>query len=141
MGGYCKLKLRPPAQFGPPSELILSQPEEEIGMSTKMKALLGVAVLWCLGGGVGTPAFADDHEDQAEMQALISAGKFISPEEARTKALAAKPGTVTDVDLERSWRSDYHYEVEIVDRDLQKWEVHIDAKTGKVGSIKRDWFD
>jgi len=109
-------------------------------MSTKMKALLGVAVLWSLSGGFGAPAFADD-SDHAEMQALISAGQFISPEEARQKAVAAKPGTVTDVDLERSWRGGYHYEVEIVDPGLQKWEVHIDAKTGKVGSVKRDWFD
>jgi uncharacterized membrane protein YkoI len=48
---------------------------------------------------------------------------------------------VTDVDLERSWRGGYYYEVEIVDPELRKWEVHIDAKTGNVESVRRDWFD
>ncbi|MEO8627783.1 MAG: PepSY domain-containing protein [Betaproteobacteria bacterium] len=113
-------------------------------MNTNFKtALFGGALLLALGGGAVAPALADDddHDDAAKMEAIVKAGKFISPDEAREKALAAKPGSVIDVDLERSWRSGYHYEVEIIDAEMKEWEVHIDAKSGKVTSVERDWFD
>jgi uncharacterized membrane protein YkoI len=115
-------------------------------MNTKVKTVVfGGALILSLGVPLVTTAFADhdgDHDDgHAKIQALVKAGNFISPDQAREKALAAKPGTVTDLDLERSWRGGYYYEVEIVDPELREWEVHIDAKTGKVQSIERDWFD
>ena len=45
------------------------------------------------------------------------------------------------IDLDRGWRGGYHYEVEVLDAELREWEVHIDAKTGKVQKVERDWFD
>jgi uncharacterized membrane protein YkoI len=109
-------------------------------MTTKFRnMLLGGALMVALGAAAATPAVADD--DRAEMEALVKAGKFISPDEAREKALAARPGSVIDIDLDRSWRGGYHYEVEVLDAELREWEVHIDAKTGKVQSVERDWFD
>jgi uncharacterized membrane protein YkoI len=108
-------------------------------MSTKFQIAILSGTLLALGAAASTPAAADD--DQAEMEALVKAGQFISPDEAREKALAAKPGSVIDIDLDRGWRGGYHYEVEVLDADLREWEVHIDAKTGKVGKIERDWFD
>jgi len=113
-------------------------------MTTKIKTvLLSAALAFVLGTGVATKAIADhdDDDDRVELEALVKAGNFVDPGQAREKALAAKPGTVTDVDLERSWRGGYYYEVEIVDPELRKWEVHIDAKTGNVESVRRDWFD
>jgi len=84
------------------------------------------------------PGFADD--DEARDRAIAKAANLITPEQATEKALAAKAGTVTDIDLDRKWKN-YYYEVEIVDADGIEWEVDIDAKTGKVRKIKRDWFD
>ena len=53
----------------------------------------------------------------------------------------AKPGVVKEVELERrKFKSGWDYEVEIVDSNGAEWEVYIDAKTGKVNSINRDWF-
>jgi uncharacterized membrane protein YkoI len=46
------------------------------------------------------PAFADD-DDLSKMRAIASAAKLITLEDAQAKAIAAKPGTVVDVDLER----------------------------------------
>lgn len=100
---------------------------------------LSLAVL-ALTGAAMSPAVADD-DDRAKMEALVRAGKFITPDEAKAKAIAAKPGEVLDIDLDRSWRGGYSYEVEIVDADVKEWEVHVDAKTGKVQSVQRDWFD
>lgn len=88
------------------------------------------------------PAMADDDGDDIQkMTETAKAFGFISWEEAQAKALAAKPGVVKEVELERrKFKSGYDYEVEIVDANGAEWEVYIDAKTGKVNSINRDWF-
>lgn len=107
--------------------------------SNSRNTLLGVALL-ALAAAAANPAVADD-DDRVKMDALVRAGKFITPDEAKEKAVAAKPGEVIDIDLDRSWRGSYSYEIEIVDADINEWEVHVDAKTGKVQSVQRDWFD
>ncbi len=84
------------------------------------------------------PAKADD--DDAKDRAIAKAANLITPEQASEKALAAKAGTVTDIDLDRKWKN-YYYEVEIIDADAVEWEVDINAKTGEIRRIKRDWFD
>ena len=107
-------------------------------MNTRFRSTLRGALMLAL-GAASTLAVADD--DRAEMEAVVKAGNFINLEEARDKALVAKPGSVIDLDLDRSWRGGYHYEVEVLDAELREWEVHVDAKTGKVLSVERDWFD
>lgn len=87
-----------------------------------------------------TTALAQDADDMAEMQAIAKAANLISPEQAIEKALAAKPGTVVDADVDRKFKK-YYYEIEIVDAQGVEWEVDIDAKTGEVRRIKKDWFD
>lgn len=83
----------------------------------------------------------DDGDDIQKMTEMAKAFGLISREEAQSKALAAKPGVVKEVELERrKLKSGWDYEVEIVDADGAEWEVYIDAKTGKVNSINRDWF-
>ncbi len=91
-------------------------------------------------GILSTNAVADD-DDLQEMEAISKQFSLISLDEAKAKALAAKPGVVKDADLEnRKFSKGWDYEFEIVDADGKEWDVVIDAKTGKVGSIKRDWF-
>jgi uncharacterized membrane protein YkoI len=90
---------------------------------------------------VSHPAWADDDDDPAKIAETAKAFGLIALEEAQTKALATKPGVVKEVDLERrKFRSGWDYEVEIVDSNGAEWEVAIDAKTGKVNSVSRDWF-
>lgn len=84
-------------------------------------------------------AIADD--DIKHMEAISKQFGFISMEEAKVKALAAKPGVIKDADLEnRKFGKGWDYEFEIVDADGKEWEVNIDAKTGKVSGVHRDWF-
>ncbi|MDO9281930.1 MAG: PepSY domain-containing protein [Methylotenera sp.] len=91
-------------------------------------------------GILSTNAVADD-DDLQEMEAISKQFSLISFDEAKAKALAAKPGVVKDADLEnRKFSKGWDYEFEIVDADGKEWDVVIDAKTGKAGSIKRDWF-
>lgn len=103
-------------------------------------ANLFIITLLC-GVMLSQPAWADDDDDPAKIAEMAKAFGLISLEEAQTKALAAKPGVVKEVELERrKFRSGWDYEVEIVDSNGAEWEVTIDAKTGKVNSVNRDWF-
>jgi len=84
-------------------------------------------------------AFADD--DIHEIEAISKELGLITLDQAKVKALAAKPGAVADVDLEnRKFGKGWDYEFEIVDADGREWEVLVDAKTGAVRDVSRDWF-
>lgn len=84
-------------------------------------------------------AHADD--DLQEIEAYSKQFNLISLEEAKAKALEAKSGVVKEAELEsRKLSKGWDYEFEIVDADGVEWEVNVDAKTGKVGGIYRDWF-
>jgi uncharacterized membrane protein YkoI len=80
-------------------------------------------------------------DDSREMKTLSEGLGLISLEEAKTKALEARPGVIEDADLEdRDFTKGWDYEFEIVDVDGNEWEVYIDAKTGEVRKIEKDWF-
>jgi uncharacterized membrane protein YkoI len=82
-----------------------------------------------------------DGDDPAKMRAIAQAAGLISVEEASEKALAAKPGTIIEVELDdRSWPQGWDYEFEIIDANGKEWDVDIDAKTGEVRKVKADWF-
>lgn len=103
-------------------------------MKATLTPLLAAALL--TGVAFALPAAADD--DDAEMRAMSSAAGLISPEQAIEKAVAAKPGTAIDTDLDRKLGK-YYYEVEVIDGQGVKWEVHLDAATGEVKRVERDW--
>ena len=103
-------------------------------MHTKLNALTGRALL--LSTTVAVPIAADN--DMAEMRAVSAAVGLISPEQATERALAAKAGTVVDVDLDRK-RGQHYYEIEIIDAQGVEWEIDIDAKSGEIRRTKRDW--
>lgn len=89
--------------------------------------------------GALTNAYADD--DIQEMESIAKGLGLITLEEAKAKALAAKPGVVKDADLEnRKFGKGWDYEFEIVDADGHEWEVNIDAKTGALRGTSREWF-
>lgn len=91
-----------------------------------------------LSAGIGV-ANADD--DLHEMKTLSEGLGLISLDEAKAKALEAKPGVIEDADLEdRDFKKGWDYEFEIIDMDGNEWEVYIDAKTGEVRKIDKDWF-
>ncbi len=101
--------------------------------------ILLVAAGLCTAFALPVTGHADD--DHHETEAIIKQFGLISPDEAKAKALAAKPGVVTDTDLDnRDFGKGWDYEFEIVDADGKEWEVDIDAKTGAVRHVGRDWF-
>lgn len=81
------------------------------------------------------------NDDLKKAETISKNFGLITLEEATAKALAAKPGVVTDTDLEdRDFSKGWDYEFEIVDADGNEWEVYIDAKTGNVRKVSREWF-
>ncbi|HEY8355130.1 MAG TPA: PepSY domain-containing protein [Methylophilaceae bacterium] len=89
---------------------------------------------------LASPALAGT-EDPAKMRVIAESLGLISLEEATAKALAAKPGTIIEVELDdRKWPRGWDYEFEIIDADGREWDVDIDAKTGEVRKVKADWF-
>lgn len=100
-----------------------------------MKTLMSASVitLMLLSGH----AIADD---SFEMQRQAEQLGLISLEEAQKTALEAKPGIIDDADLEnREFLGGWDYEFEILGRDGKEWDVKINAETGEVRDISRDW--
>ncbi len=103
---------------------------------TAQALVMATAISFALFG----TAHADD-DDMQEMEAISKSFGLVTLEQAKATALQAKPGVITDAELEdRNFEKGWDYEFEIVDVDGKEWDVNVDAKTGKVGNIKRDWF-
>lgn len=82
-------------------------------------------------------AFADDI---VEMQTKSEQLGLISVDEAKSIALEAKPGIIDDIDLEnRAFFGGWDYEIEVLGKDGKEWDVYINAETGEVRKVSRDW--
>ncbi|THF72285.1 MAG: peptidase M4 [Methylophaga nitratireducenticrescens] len=82
-------------------------------------------------------AFADDI---VEMQTKSEQLGLISVDEAKSIALEAKPGIIDDIDLEnRSFFGGWDYEIEVLGKDGKEWDVYVNAETGEVRKVSRDW--
>jgi uncharacterized membrane protein YkoI len=106
---------------------------------TRMKAasiLTAGAIVLASIASTGAGAMDDD---MAKMQAVAKGRGFITPEQAIERALAAKPGTAVEADLDRRLNGDYYYEVEIVDAEGIEWEIKLDARTGDARKADREW--
>jgi len=97
-------------------------------------AAFGLGLIFALFGPMS--AYADD--DIAEMRSVARMANLITPERAVEIALAQKAGVVTDLDLDRKRRG-WVYEIEVIDAQGTEWEIELDAESGKVNTVKRDW--
>lgn len=99
-----------------------------------------LAAAFAAAGLFSAAAHADD-DDRAKAVAIAKSLGFITMEQATEKALAAKPGVVIEAELDdRDFGKGWDYEFEIVDADGHEWDVKVDAKTGEVRRVWRDWF-
>jgi uncharacterized membrane protein YkoI len=83
------------------------------------------------------PVLADDlHEIKTKSEQL----GLISIEEAKSIALEAKPGIIDDINLEnRAFFGGWDYEMEVLGKDGKEWDIYINAETGEVRKVSRDW--
>ena len=87
--------------------------------------------------GMGFAAHADD--DRVEAAAIARVANLITPERAEELALAEKQGAVIDLELDKKWKT-WVYEIELVDAGGVEWEVELEAATGKLRKISKEWF-
>jgi uncharacterized membrane protein YkoI len=78
---------------------------------------------------------ADD--DHIEARRLLDSGEILPLEVILDNVRQTFPGRILDVELERE-AGHIAYEVEILDEEGVVTEVYIDARTGKVLSVKED---
>lgn len=99
--------------------------------SNKIKAVLFAAVF----SGLSAPALADgDHLHYEQNRA-----KYITHEKAAKIAVAhVGGGEAVEVEFDRSRYKPDHFDVEVRAKDFRKYDVEVDAKTGKVISSKLD---
>lgn len=73
---------------------------------------------------------------------LLKDGAIMDLQKLNQAALDAHPGTtatsITDTELERTAIGTYVYQVELRDAKGVKWDVDVNAKTGKVLNSKQD---
>ena len=81
------------------------------------------------------PAWAD--EDHELARKLKDAGTILALEDLVRHARAAKPGELLESELEQK-QGRYIYEVEILDKAGQVWELKLDAANGRLISMERD---
>jgi uncharacterized membrane protein YkoI len=109
---------------------------EEISMKSVFSKILALISCLAIAATMFAAAVRAD-DDMEQMRVIAKNNSLITPDQAIDKALAAKPGTVKETDLERSAGGSY-YEVEILDAQGLEWEVKVNAQTGEVGKVKRD---
>ena len=92
------------------------------------------ALAAALMAAVSAPAIADNDEYYYQQ----NSSKFISYEQAAQAAKASvKGGRVQDVEFEHGYRGAY-FEVEVLGA-AGEYDVVVDAKSGKVLSVRRDF--
>lgn len=90
---------------------------------------------------IGLPAYALADDDKQRSADIVQAFDLISAEQAREIALKEVPGLVTELELDdRDFAKGWKWEVEVVNADGREVEVDLDAKTGRVLKVDKDWF-
>lgn len=83
----------------------------------------------------------DDRHNMNRDTEIVKAFGLINAEQAREIALQEAPGVVTELELDdRDYAKGWKWEVEVVNADGREVEVDLDAKTGKVLKVDKDWF-
>lgn len=100
-----------------------------------MKKLIAMS---CIAGLALTSAnvFADDVSAE-KATLLVEQGVIMPLETLDEKALAIKPGQISDRDLEQD-DGRYEYELDIRQESGQKWDITLDASTGEAIKIELD---
>ena len=83
---------------------------------------------------INQAAAEDDHE---LAKRLSDSGEILALEEIVRHARSAKSGELLETDLEHK-QGRYIYEVEILDKAGQVWEVKLDAASGQLIEMERD---
>ncbi|MEH6500590.1 MAG: PepSY domain-containing protein [Pseudoalteromonas distincta] len=100
-----------------------------------MKNLIAMSCAAVLAFGSAAVLADDVRIDEA--QKLITDGTIQSFEKLNEKALATRPGTITDSELEQEYGR-YIYKVEIRDAQGAEWDIDMDATNAEILKNEQD---
>lgn len=90
---------------------------------------------------IALPKISMANDDRVHDNEVVEAFGLISSDEAREIALKQAPGVVTELELDDRYHAKgWKWEVEVATAEGREVEVDIDAKTGKVLKVDKDWF-
>ncbi|WP_138516596.1 PepSY domain-containing protein [Limnobacter alexandrii] len=103
--------------------------------------LSALALILLAATAMALPKISHADDDRGRDSEIVQAFGLISAEKAREIALKEAPGVVTELELDdRDYAKGWKWEVEVANADGREVEVDIDAKTGKVLKVDKDWF-
>ncbi len=76
-------------------------------------------------------------ESASVARQLLKEGKIMPLQTILSKAAEIKPGQVIETDLEKEHQR-YVYELEILDKNGQVWELELDAQTGEFIELENE---
>ncbi len=79
--------------------------------------------------------FAD--EDSMRARLLQQQGNILPLEQIIDKAMAVKAGQILETELDEE-DGEYRYELEILDRQGQVWELELDAASGELTELENE---
>lgn len=97
--------------------------------------ILLLMILGLSGLLLATPGFSD--EDHKEARRLKELGEILPLEQILESAKIEQPGRVISVEMEDE-DGRHVYEVEILDKSGEVWELYFDAATGKLVKRKKE---
>ncbi len=82
-------------------------------------------------------AVASAKDSQSIAKKLQASGEILPLEKIAESAQIIKPGKILEIEFEKNGGR-YAYEVEIVDKQGQVWELDMDARTGKLIELEKE---
>jgi hypothetical protein len=118
---------------------------DHTGLNNDMRKFLSNAHRLLLAGGLllsvaasgWLMSSAGSGESPASAGQLSAKGQILSLEKISRLAKSYKPGEILEVELEKK-HGRYVYEVEILDKYSQVWELKLDAKSGQLLKMELD---
>lgn len=106
--------------------------------NTPTKILVPLALCAALAGlFTATPVLADD-DDHIEARRLLQRGEILPLNHILQNVQEAAPGDVIEVELDRSSKRGWEYEVKVLTPTGRVLEVDINAHTGEIRKIEDD---
>lgn len=102
------------------------------------KALVPLALAIALGAFFAAPAALADDDDHIEARRLLQRGEILPLNHILQVVQQRVPGDVIEVELDRSSKRGWEYEIKVLTATGRVLEVDVNAHTGEIRKIEDD---
>lgn len=107
-------------------------------MTTSIKALLPLMLGVALAAFFAAPTALADDDDHVEARRLLQRGEILPLNHILQAVQRRVPGDVIEVELDRSSKRGWEYEVKVLTATGRVLEVDVNAHTGEIRKIEDD---